>query len=350
MARPLAERAKLRFAPAMGTLERDRRQTLALLGAGVALAAAGRARAAARDPQALSLPEVEFKPQTPDVVTTMDDEFRRLTVPVYVNGQGPFAFVVDTGANRSLISAGVAEALKLPQGREVTLHSIEGGQSAQTARVASFKVGAREARGIELAVVSDGGLAADGLLGVDGLKDQRLVLGFANKQLLIEPSRVTASAGKTSVMKARKRFGQLTVVDTDLGGHKVNVFIDTGSDVTVGNTVLRDRLEKRRRPGQEIKSTRLLGAAGGSVMGDYGSLPEFRLGELRLYDMRLVYADLHPFKLWNLDREPSLQLGIEIMRFFDRVTLDFGRNQVAFTLPEQAYIDPAGTTWMSPHT
>lgn len=348
---PLAEAGDLGFPRQMGLSDLNRRGALALLAAGAALPLADKAQAAGLlpPPTSLNLPEAEFRPRTPDVVMTMDDEFRRLTVPVFINGQGPFAFIVDTGANRSLISSEVAQALQLPAGRTVTLHGIEGGEAAQTAKVASFKVGAREAKGIEVAMVAGANLAADGLLGVDGLKDQRLVLDFANKQLMIEPSRATANAGKTAVMKARKRFGQLTVVDTDLGGQKVNVFIDTGSDVTVGNTVLRNRLERRRNPTAEIKSARLVGATGGSVTGDYGSLPVFRLGQLQLIDMRLVYADLHPFKLWNLDRQPSLQLGIEIMRFFDRVSLDFGRGEVAFTLPEQAYVDPAGTTWMRPH-
>jgi predicted aspartyl protease len=332
-------------------LSHDRRQALALMGGALALGAPAISRAQGLPASPLaSLPEAQFGSHPVDVVMTMDDAWRRLTAPVYVNGQGPFDFVVDTGANRSLISAETAAALGLPTGRKVVLHGINGDEQVDTVRLDSFRIGAREARNVEVATVSDVHLGADGLLGVDGLKDQRLVLDFANKELRIEPSKALAVHAKTSVIRARRRFGQLTVVDTDLLGQKVNVFLDTGSDVTVGNSVLRSRLERRKPAEEGVKSTTLLGATGGSITGDYGNLPVFRLGELQLLNMRLVYADLHPFRLWNLDKQPSLQLGIEIMRFFDRVTLDYGRNEVSFTLPDQAYVDPAGTTWMRPHT
>lgn len=333
----------------------DRRRALTLLGGAAAasfassLATGARASIPAPTPT-LSIPEARFESHPADVVMTMDDQWRRLTAPVYINGQGPFDFVVDTGANRSLISAEVAQALGLPLGRQVVLHGIEGDELADTVKVESFRIGVREARNTQVAVVGGAALGADGVLGVDGLKQQRLVLDFANRELKIEPSKAIVATDKTTVIAARRRFGQLTVVDTDISGQKVNVFIDTGSDITVGNSVLRQRLEKRRRPDQEIKLARLTGATGGSVMGAYGSLPVFRLGRLQLLDLRLVYADLHPFRLWELDKQPSMQLGIEIMRFFDQVTLDFGCNEVSFTLPAEAYIDPAGTTWMKPHS
>ncbi|MFN5759407.1 MAG: hypothetical protein ACK440_07415, partial [Sphingomonadaceae bacterium] len=38
-----------------------------------------------------------------DVVPTGDDGAARMTVPVMVNGQGPFSFVIDTGADRTVI-------------------------------------------------------------------------------------------------------------------------------------------------------------------------------------------------------------------------------------------------------
>lgn len=42
-------------------------------------------------------------PDIPAIVPTGNDGASRMTVPVMVNGQGPFAFVIDTGADRTVV-------------------------------------------------------------------------------------------------------------------------------------------------------------------------------------------------------------------------------------------------------
>ncbi len=46
----------------------------------------------------------------------------RMSVAVSVNGHGPFRFVIDSGADRSVIGDALATRLALPPGRSVTLH------------------------------------------------------------------------------------------------------------------------------------------------------------------------------------------------------------------------------------
>ena len=49
---------------------------------------------------------------------TRSDRLGRVVAPVSVNGQGPFRFIVDTGANRSVLSQGLVERLGLtPEGQ-----------------------------------------------------------------------------------------------------------------------------------------------------------------------------------------------------------------------------------------
>src|SRR5262245_22989425 len=44
---------------------------------------------------------------------TRSDRLGRVVAPVIVNGQGPFRFIVDTGANRSAVSQALADQLGL---------------------------------------------------------------------------------------------------------------------------------------------------------------------------------------------------------------------------------------------
>ena len=63
-------------------------------------------------------------------------------VPVYINGRGPFAFALDTGASRSLISAVLARQLNLPdRGPAGQLFGIGGGATAENMLVANWRAG-----------------------------------------------------------------------------------------------------------------------------------------------------------------------------------------------------------------
>src|SRR4051812_12690557 len=59
-------------------------------------------------------PTAEIKPEDfVYVASTRPDRIGRVMAPVFVNGVGPFAFVVDTGASSSVISPRVVARLRL---------------------------------------------------------------------------------------------------------------------------------------------------------------------------------------------------------------------------------------------
>jgi predicted aspartyl protease len=325
----------------MDALIQTRRRSLAMLGAGLALPGLARA---APTPADKTIPEAQFTPDDGSTdVMGMEDMLRRMTAPVTINGQGPFDFMVDTGTNRSVISDELAAQLALPLGRPVSLHGISGSREAPTVTLEHFKIGEREATRLSLPVLPIKYMRGLGILGVDGLKDQRVVLDLREAHLRIEPSSKRDTQTGDSVIKARRKFGQLTVIDTDLDGLQVTVMIDTGAETTIGNTALQRAVGRRRRAGDTpLPQATLLGATGEEATGDVGGLPTFRVGTLKVSNLRVVYADLHPFTLWELIDKPAMIMGMDLIRFFDVLSLDYGRNEVRFTLPLQPFIDPAG--------
>src|SRR5665213_2244828 len=62
----------------------------------------------------------------PVSLSTVADMYRRMTAPIIVNGSGPFAFVVDTGANQSVISTELAAQLGLVRGALEPLNGVAG--------------------------------------------------------------------------------------------------------------------------------------------------------------------------------------------------------------------------------
>jgi predicted aspartyl protease len=287
-------------------------------------------------------------PPTPDAgaqLETAFDEARRMTVPVFLNGRGPFSFVVDTGANRSVVSLELAAALSLPAAGRVEVHGIAGAEPAAMTGVRSFRVGDTSSSDLVLPALPRDKLGADGLLGVDVLKGRRVFLDFLQNRFEIAPSASGTEIGRQNNSRipstrepvrvpAQYRFGQLVILDAEVDEVRVSAFIDSGSQVTVGNIALRDAVVRRLPEfGVRLAPVPLISATGQTAMGEFAPLPTLRLGGLAVNQVMGIFADLHIFELWKLADRPAILIGIDVLRHFRDVTLDFGRKQVIFSPP-----------------
>ena len=271
-----------------------------------------------------------------------------MSVPVRLNEQGPFTFAVDTGANRSVIATETATALALPADGQEPVHGIAGIESSQTVKVDRLTVGQVTSRHLRLPTLSAEALGVQGLLGVDVLKDRRAVLNFKENRLeiglsgnefavnMVGGGRLGDTERDPSIVSipARYRFGQLTIVDADVGGLKVTAFLDSGSQNTVANLALyRQMLAHDPELTAKLAKVELLSATGQVASGDLCLLPSLRLGGLKMTGLSAVFADLHTFDIWGLLDRPSILIGVDVLRHFDAVELDFGRRTVTFHTP-----------------
>lgn len=273
-------------------------------------------------------------------LATGTDLARRMTGPVRVNDNGPFNFAVDTGANRSVICTERAAELGLAPAGTVDLHGISGVETVQTVRVSRFEVGSIITRDLRMPVLPRQRLGVDGLIGLDALKGRQVEMDFHRRQLRLSRShpkpvgrsRVTQGIMRpTQAVPATYRFGQLTVVDAYSGPTKLTAFLDSGSEVTVGNSALREAV--RLRQPELLERTQVVPIYSVTSQTAYGELAVLRalqLGETRLVNLPIVFSDLHTFGLWGLKDAPALLLGIDTLSLFSTITLDFGRHEVVF--------------------
>lgn len=262
----------------------------------------------------------------------------RMTVPVDVAGAGIFDFIVDTGAERTVISQGLAERLNLAPGKPVTMFSMGGVDRVDTVRIPFLRLNNRNVQGIEAPALNGGHLGAQGMLGVDMLQEQRVTFDFEKRRMTIMPSRRAqrlAGRGGEIVVTARSRFGRLVLVDARLDGQKVWVVVDTGSEVTVGNSALRRKLERKGR----LRATtpiHIVSVMGHAVPADYMISKELVLGGVVMRNMPIAFADVPPFAKLELTDRPALLLGMDALRGFSRVSVDFAQRRMRFLLPDEA--------------
>jgi predicted aspartyl protease len=118
-----------------------------------------------------------------------------LMVPVYLNGQGPHPFVLDTGATFTCVNETLADSLNLPSSRVPfgIGAGVGGTGNVQLVEIDSIRVGEAKAFDLTACVLNldqlgDVGLRVDGLLGLNFLKSFRVTLDFgANTFHLQEP-------------------------------------------------------------------------------------------------------------------------------------------------------------------
>jgi hypothetical protein len=66
---------------------------------------------------------------------------------------------------------------------------------------------------------------------------------------------------------------------------------------------------------------------------------ELEIGGLTLKNLAIVFADAHTFKELKLDRKPALLLGMNAIRAFKKVSIDFASRKFRVVLPESSQLD-----------
>lgn len=118
-----------------------------------------------------------------------------LVVSVRLNGEGPFDFILDTGATMTCVTTRLAERLDLPplEGAMGVGAGIGGSGRIDLVRLDSLSVGDARASGlsacvIDLQHIAQMGVDVDGLLGLNFLRAFEVTLDFGRDVLrLTEP-------------------------------------------------------------------------------------------------------------------------------------------------------------------
>ena len=111
-------------------------------------------------------------------------------VDARVNGQGPYRFVVDTGASNSAISRTLAERLMMPRGLPIPVMRASGSSPAYKTKAAMLEVAGRRfpeftfAAGDFLDRPGDAvGTRIDGVLGANAFRNLVLRIDYPNQRL-----------------------------------------------------------------------------------------------------------------------------------------------------------------------
>lgn len=269
------------------------------------------------------------------VVAAGQDRDSHMTIDVAINGRGPFHFVVDTGADRSVLADTTVAALGLPAGSPVMVEGVVRTVAAPTAVVGAIAFGDKEIENCHLPVLPRAWLRADGFIGLDMLKNALVTFDFRNERLLVERSRsgwlLSSMSPYEDAISAGGAGGHLRVLNCRVDGVLTAVFIDSGAEVSVGNEALFLAL-KNSDPDyrQAYEGVRLAGVTGGELIGQVADFHKIKIRDVSFTNGTIAFVDLQIFTLWDLADRPALLVGMNFLRQFSRVSIDFGHKAFLF--------------------
>lgn len=268
-----------------------------------------------------------------EIIELETDRYRRMTVPVTIGDEGPFRFMIDTGAQATVLSRALADRLELFERRSATLVGMASRMSVETTVVENLGLGSRRFH-IQTAPLVEGVYigGADGILGVDSLQNQRVLLDFVKEEIMVaDAEALGGNRGYEIIVTARRRLGQLIITRAKLEGIPVSVIIDTGAQGSIGNLALLERLRSRRAVGEVI----LTDINGQQLAGPAKIARELSVDRVTLKNFPVLFADSPPFHGLGLADEPALILGMSELKLFRRVAIDFRSGKILFDLPRE---------------
>jgi predicted aspartyl protease len=314
------------------------RQSKKLMVSALALLALGPAAAQqATPPVETAATEGEL---IPGFVQEMEiDHSDRMTVPVSINGSETYPFIVDTGSERTVIANDLAKRLRLEQGPQLKLATITGPAVAESYVIEKLAMNTINVAMIEAPGLERNNLGAYGLLGIDSLEDHRVLLDFKNEKMDVLPSirkkgRTKIEAGMI-VVEATRKAGRMILSNANIGGMDVDIILDTGAQSSMGNYALRDRLRRRHRQ-YDYVPVLMRSVTGEQLAGEFTQIKAITIGGLTINDLPMTFADNFAFTALKMEKKPAILLGMDALKLFDRVMVDFGNRRVGFDLPKGA--------------
>ncbi len=319
------------------------RSIVAGLGAACATSLAFAQTSTIEPPADYAQPAIESPASEPALTTPiMLDRSDRMTLQVSIAGQGPFDFIVDTGAERTVLSRELAARLGLRSAGQARVVGLANAVMADMFHVESLTFQDLMLDGSTVPTFDQSDIGGPGLLGIASLERHKLVIDFILHRFDIRPSQPSRSRRREPdfdrdaiTVVARRRAGRMILSNATVNGHRIDIVIDTGAQSSIGNLAMQ-RLVRRsfgRRVGGPVQSE-LRSVTGARLIVDVDVIPRITISSVDIQDLPVAYADSPAFAVLGLAEQPTLLLGMDALRLFDRIAIDFTNRRVTFDLPD----------------
>lgn len=261
-------------------------------------------------------------------------DYGRLVTDVYIDGQGPFSFLIDTASSTSLMFEHVRKQLNLGQSQpgHLLVNSINDVSEALPVKPRTLTVAGEEIRDLTVGVLPESGAdEPDGVLGLDVLARYFVALDHDVMRLkLLAPVPACAkpyedwAQAKLTARPLRNFHIRFWYLDARFNERRFTTLFDLGAGTTMMNWDAAQELGLHKRdfdrygpPPEDLQD----------VLGK--SSPAVRLMNLdvgltgKSWDRQLaIVSDAPVFGYFDLDGQPAAIMGPGLLRYTS-LAIDF---------------------------
>ena len=279
----------------------------------------------------------------------------RVSTDVFVDGQGPYSFLLDTASSRTMLFDHLRRQLGLEPSAPglLKVYAMNNIGTALPVTPRELRLADQKIAGLTLGVLPDdvrppeGETAADGILGMDALANRVLVMDHETLRLkLLDPGATEADTYRkwpsAELIAYRGRDMELALwwLKAQFGPEEVTALLDMGSGITMINWIAAEKLGIHRASFNPASVSQALRDALGTtepvvtVKGLTISLAG------RTFDAQtVIVADAAVFRYFGLETKSAAIIGPALLRT-NSLAIDFSRQRI--------YVGPATHMMASP--
>jgi len=231
-------------------------------------------------------------------------------IDVTIAGEGPWPFMIDTGASHTTLALPVAEALGYVSTRD-QLHPVQT-LTAETLEerliIADMRFGPARATSLNAVVADVVGGELQGLIGLDALAGERVRLDFPAGEIVFDVPSLAGAHGRIDPEHG------VAMIEASVHGMRepVMVLVDTGSGFTLINSALARRLY--REPVARMQVGGITRTSPSAAVEERARMERLRVGGLCARAIRAVHADVDVFRALGWRDRPAMVLGLDLLQ------------------------------------
>ncbi len=264
-------------------------------------------------------------------------------VSIHINQQEkPLRFLLDTGAEITIIDARTAQDLGLPEGKEIDVLTFGEQSTVRTVRINNLRLGPVHVGPIDVAKYDLTGLTrgvgsrVDGVIGIDVLGRRPFTIDYGNKQLSFgDPGRLrnAPSAVRVPIRKGQGGYVVSAIVN---GTNRIELLLDTGTNFTQLPPQIWQQLTKEWQPQRMLCGAKSTGHDDSSSC--FARLESMSFESLKIDHPVVKVLGQQQAGVFAEPDPPGL-LGTDFLKRFV-VSIDFSNEEIVFVPSSTFTVDP----------
>ena len=253
----------------------------------------------------------------------------RYAMEVHVNEQGPFTFLIDTGASHPAITRALKDRLHLAANPFVHAKVVgtSGSQPGTIVYLDHYRCALFDRKNeMMLVLPSAQAVTTDGVLGMNAFGSRRLAMDLVGRRVTSGPSGAT-SAG-LDAMRGQLQSGSKLIVEVVVDGVSAKALIDTGARRTSANRLLQRALGLAPGDPRLSPADSMGGATVHKIPAEKATLGRLTIGAVEFRAPVVTFADLPVTEALETDHVPAMTIGMDLLGRMKEVAVDFPRAEL----------------------